>query len=248
MHSATLLGMLTQLCKNIARLTVEPFRERGAYQTFRAAYVASHAWMREQGEGFDRRYGTETSRSIKFDSFLATGDDVMPLWRYFATLEGPFDRIMGALDESEQRRTFVDLGCGKGKALLLASDFPFRRIVGVELSPALLETARRNVRVYRSPRQRCREFELVRADAAEWEAPTEDLVVYLFQPFPAEIMAATIGNLERSLDRHPRAVSIVYQNPLFRDAVMQSGRFRLRTQIEPAEKGEFQWEIYSNAP
>lgn len=51
--------------------------------------------------------------------------------------------------------TFVDLGSGKGRALLMASDYPFRRIVGVELLPALHQIAELNLAQYRSDSQKC---------------------------------------------------------------------------------------------
>src|SRR5947208_15284999 len=37
--------------------------------------------------------------------------------------------------------TFIDLGSGKGRTLLMASDYPFRRILGVELLAGLDQLA-----------------------------------------------------------------------------------------------------------
>src|SRR5579883_1856526 len=40
--------------------------------------------------------------------------------------------------------TFIDLGCGKGRALIVATEFPFRAICGIEYSDELAAVARRN--------------------------------------------------------------------------------------------------------
>lgn len=233
-------------CNNLARMTVGPFRERGAFEALRSIYVSSYARIRERGEDFDGRFGTDTTRRFTMSSLSVQGDDVVPLWRYFGTLEQPFRKIMAALDVDERTTTFVDMGCGKGRALLMASERPFRRIVGVELSPALVEVARRNVAVYRSPEQRCHAFELVRADAAEWEPPAEELVIYLFQPFPAPVMIRMLDNLERSIAANPRRVTIAYYHPLYGDLVTRSGRFAMVASGAPSQKGEFRWAVYSH--
>lgn len=213
----------------------------------RSIRISSQARGRERREGFDRRFGTDTDRRLSLKSLLARGDDVVPLWRYFGTLERPFRRALEALGVIEEDHVFVDLGCGKGRALLMASERPFRRIVGVELSPALLETARRNVDLYTSPTQRCTSFELVNIDAANWEPPLENLVLYMFQPFPRDVMQRMLDNVERSLHACPRRVTVAYYNPIFGDLFWRSPTFRLRASGEPEQQGEFRWEIYESA-
>ncbi len=80
--------------------------------------------------------------------------------------------------------TFLDLGSGKGRTLLMAADYPFRRIVGVELLPALHQIAQENLRQYKSESQKCFGLEAVCADATDFPFPDGPLVIYLFNPFP----------------------------------------------------------------
>ena len=70
----------------------------------------------------------------------------------------------------KEQLVFVDLGSGKGRTLLLASEYPFRRIVGVELSPKLHRIAKTNVEKFRSEEQRCRTFALHCMDAVRYDA------------------------------------------------------------------------------
>jgi SAM-dependent methyltransferase len=109
---------------------------------------------------------------------------------------------------------FVDLGSGKGRTLLMASDYPFRRIVGVELLPALHETAKQNLSCYHGKSQKCFAIESIRGDATEFLFPDAPTLLYLFNPFPESGMRRLIANLEQSLRTHPRAVYVLYHNPL----------------------------------
>jgi SAM-dependent methyltransferase len=121
---------------------------------------------------------------------------------------------------------FIDLGSGKGRTLLMASDYPFRRIVGVELLPALHEIAKQNLSGYHNESQKCFTMESVCGDAAEFLFPVEPTVLYLFNPFPEAGMRRVIGNLERSLREHPRAVFVLYHNPLLERVLSESAALK----------------------
>src|ERR1700726_1293855 len=98
---------------------------------------------------------------------------------------------------------FIDLGSGKGRTLLMASDYPFRRIVGVELLPALHQAAQENLSKYRSESQKCFALESICADATAFPLPAEPTVLYLFNPFPETGWRRMIAKLEQSLREHP---------------------------------------------
>lgn len=110
--------------------------------------------------------------------------------------------------------TFLDLGSGKGRALLLASDYPFQRIIGVELLPELHREALQNIAKYSSPNQRCLAIESRCDNARDIQLPNDPLVVYLFNPLPEPDLALFISHLEASLRQFPRPVFLIYHNPL----------------------------------
>ena len=103
--------------------------------------------------------------------------------------------------------TFVDLGSGKGRMLLVAAEMGFGRCVGVEFSRSLQAQAEENLRRFRGRKGVA--IESVLADAAEFAFPAGDLVVYLFNPFGAETMGRVLRNLERSMEEAPRHVAVV---------------------------------------
>lgn len=109
---------------------------------------------------------------------------------------------------------FIDIGSGKGRALLMAADYPFRRVVGVELMPALHRIAQENIGKYKSASQQCFEVEAIFGDACDFALPPQPLVIYLFNPLPEAGLAELMANLERSLQQNPRPVYVIYHNPL----------------------------------
>jgi hypothetical protein len=125
-----------------------------------------------------------------------------------------FHEMMAQLPIDFRNFTFIDLGSGKGRALLMASDYPLRRILGVELLPELHAIAEENVRKYSSPRQQCRNFELHCGDARRFQLPPEPLVVFIFDSFPEDILREVIAGVERSVREAPRKVYLAYQNPV----------------------------------
>lgn len=109
--------------------------------------------------------------------------------------------------------TFVDLGSGKGRALLVASEYPFSKIIGVEFAAELHEIAAQNIQSYQSKTRKCTNVQSVNLDAAEFEFPLTPLVLYLFNPFRPAVLIPVLQRLQRSLDSHPRDVTLLYVAP-----------------------------------
>jgi SAM-dependent methyltransferase len=122
--------------------------------------------------------------------------------------------------------TFVDLGCGKGRTLLMASDYSFRRIIGVELLPALHQIALDNLRQYKNAAQKCFALETICADATAFPFPEGPLVLYLFNPFPESGMRRVVANLAEMLRADPRPVYVLYHNPLLEHTLSENGALR----------------------
>jgi hypothetical protein len=139
-----------------------------------------------------------------------------------------FHEMLSAIPIDFAEFTFIDLGSGKGRTLMMASDYPFRRIIGVELLPELHRIARQNLRNYSNPGQKCFSLDSICADARQFAFPAEPIVLYLFNPLPEAGLAAVIANLEQSLRMHPRPVFVLYHNPLL-GQILADSRFLERT-------------------
>lgn len=122
--------------------------------------------------------------------------------------------------------TFVDIGSGKGRMLLLASEFPFRKIVGIEMREDLHAQALDNVRRFRQP-TKCSQIECVLADATRYDLPPGKLVVYLFNPFSADVMSQVLRRLDEAVDQDPREIILVYVYPEFGSQMKTMRNFQM---------------------
>lgn len=138
---------------------------------------------------------------------------------YQATDPALFREMMDNLPIDFREYTFVDLGSGKGRTLLMASEYPFQRIVGVEILPELDRAARENIREFKGPAQQCAQIESICADACEFVLPEEPSVLYLFNPLPEAALREAIRRLEQSA----QPVWIVYHNPLLEVVLSETG-------------------------
>lgn len=114
-----------------------------------------------------------------------------------------------ALDIEHENYTFIDFGCGKGRVLLLASEFPFRRVLGLEFAPPLAETAEQNLRSYRSKTQRCHNISVRCMDVTDFQLPPEPEVLYFYNPFKDPVMQRVAQEIEWSMQRSPRDLLVL---------------------------------------
>jgi SAM-dependent methyltransferase len=119
-----------------------------------------------------------------------------------------------ALPIRHEDYTFIDFGCGKGRVLLLASEFPFRKIIGLEFAPPFVEIARRNLKSYRSRRQGCSNIEVIAGDATQYELAPERQVLYFYNPFSPSVVDLVVQRIEDSLQRSPRDLLVVFSGVL----------------------------------
>ena len=167
----------------------------------------------DDGGGFDRLHGTDTEGIVPPELLGHDHDVLEQCLQYEPTEPALFRRMLQELPIDHSDYTFVDLGSGKGRALLLAAEYPFGRVVGVEASPLLHATAQLNLTVYRSGARRCRCIDLLRGDAANFELPTGPLIVYLFNPFGARRIAKVLRNIKNALELQPRDLWVIYYYP-----------------------------------
>lgn len=137
-----------------------------------------------------------------------------------------FHEMLAAIPVDISGFTFIDLGSGKGRTLMMASQYPFGRILGVELLPELNRVACENLRVYKNEKQRCFAIESICGDARVFEFPPEPTVLYLFNPLPESGLSTVICNLEASARNAPRPIMLLYYNPVHEPILARSAMLR----------------------
>jgi len=177
-------------------------------------------WQPTDEHAFDREHGVDTSGLIRGEA-LSTGSR-NDLWNtaYYGIGVSVFHRVLGQVPARfREGATFIDLGCGKGRALLLASAYPFRQIVGVEIVPSLHGIAMENAQRYLSQHPEAPPMNVLLGDAARYVFPSGPVLLYLYHPFCRPVLEQVLKNLGDSLEREPRRVAVVYINDELRDAL-----------------------------
>jgi SAM-dependent methyltransferase len=190
--------------------TRQSLATRGMSGTLRALLRRERLYRRRvtrysQELAFDLRHRVDT-RGIVWN----TGDEHSV--HYQGTDAREFHTLLQQAAHDDH--VFVDLGSGKGKAVLLAAGYRFHRAIGVEISAELTAIARRNIESYRG-RLYC-PVEFVTDNAERWEVPTEPVVIYMNNPFDATILERVLDNLTCSLNAHPREMTFLYHAPFQR--------------------------------
>lgn len=179
-----------------------------------------------KGRLYDMRYGVHTAPEVSLGSLDIKSPNASRGGNYSGTEPNYFRRILDEFELDLSRFTFIDIGSGMGRALLLASEKPFRRIIGVEFARELHEIAESNIKKFRSPSQQCFDINSICEDGAVYELPNEPIICYLFNPFDREVFERVIANFEASLRSSPRELYVIYTNPMHNDLFQASPAFK----------------------
>lgn len=160
---------------------------------------------------FDVRYGLDTDASDDLTTLTISGANREHARAYQATrvfsLRAIFPRLKA---EAQAESVFVDLGCGKGRVLLVAAEFGFKTVRGVEFASELCETAKRNCTIYAAKRRLDTTFTITCTDAAEYPIAADEDVYFMFNPFDDVVMHRVLDNIAASCRLHPRPLLILY--------------------------------------
>jgi predicted RNA methylase len=166
---------------------------------------------------FDEEFGVRTSglvagRNLKsghlHDRHATAYYGVAP--SVFRTLIRRWQRSRPSLALEEV--SFIDVGAGMGRAVLLAAELPFRQVVGVELNPTLVRIARRNLALWRIVRRAQAPMRMVCRDAAEFRLPEGPCLAFLFNPFGAPVMRRMLAGWRKAMAGTVRHLDILYVN------------------------------------
>jgi SAM-dependent methyltransferase len=157
---------------------------------------------------FDAIHGTDTRQVIKVYKLDAVSPAYIHSHGYDACDIVRLRRDLLYLPISPRGYEFVDVGCGKGRALIFAAEMGFRKVTGVEISPMLAEVASKNLEICGI------EGAILVEDAATFAIPEAPCVCYLYDPFGKSVMRQFVKNVEQRLKRSVADLWIIYRGPL----------------------------------
>lgn len=179
----------------------------------------ANGWRRRHP--FDRQFGTDTSGYVGAEEIVARAGSKLSIFPYCGSQPSILRRALARLPPVNGS-TFVDIGCGKGRPLMVASEFPFAHIVGVDLSRELLAVARLNAAAIAQRFPQRTPIHVVEGDALQFLPDDERLVIFLFNPFPREVGEQFVRALERRLAGGRTQLFVALYNPVWADVLDRS--------------------------
>lgn len=170
--------------------------------------------------------GVETYRLVSLSALGTVNENSKGAQPYQPITEHAFNAIFQALPINPSELAFVDLGSGKGRALFMAAKVGFKSVVGVEYSKELHQVATKNMAAALGHWPHVERIQLIHGDAVAYEPPQMGVVLYLYNPFDASVMAPVIDKWCEAIQRHSHAVWVVYVNPTEKALFEKNGSFK----------------------
>ena len=163
---------------------------------------------------FDRTNSVHTDGEYDGCTYLSDLNIQSQNWiegiNYIPIAPAVFNCVLSCLDIPWEEYTFIDYGSGKGRALLLASEYPFKRIIGLEFSSDLHQAAETNIHLYHSRSQKCRNIQSLNIDFTQFALPREPLVLYFNHPCRERVLHEVVTRIGEFLLTSPYPLYLAY--------------------------------------
>jgi SAM-dependent methyltransferase len=191
-------------------------------------------WSRLREQMHERHLGIRSGEIISMKELGLEHEDRRG---HYPTQFNDFRLMEKFLRPETPNEVFIDYGAGLGRAVILAAMLPFKRVIGIEISPVLAERARENVSRCQS-KLRCENIKIVNADAATFEVPTDATTFFFNNPFAGTVLANVLGKIQLSYEQRPRPIKLICNLPpesAFRDQIWRAVGFELKRQVHLGE-------------
>jgi predicted RNA methylase len=185
-------------------------------------------WESRGADVFDLLHGVETEKTVKSYKLDAVSRSYIHSHGYEAYCPNLLADILSSIPVRREKYEFVDIGCGKGRAMIVAHEIGFRPVIGVEISPSLCKMAEGNL-------EKCGvDGRVVCGDATSFPLPLGPTVIYLYNPFGARITKRLVKNIEDRLRNCATDLWVVYINPAYGKIFGRSNGLRLERTVANA--------------
>tara|TARA_R110002049_G_scaffold309051_3_gene516231 strand:+ start:15760 stop:16443 length:684 start_codon:yes stop_codon:yes gene_type:complete len=202
------------ILKTISRV-IKKIQNEGAIKTLidSISYLYDHY--------YDVKYGIDTYSWVSKQDLTAEDAIAAHASCYQATKVLALRKLFKKLNIASGK-ILIDIGSGKGRILLVASEFGFKKVRGVELSSNLCSIAQKNITTYQNGVNTNTLFEVINIDATQYNFEDDEYVLFMFNPFDEFILKKVLTNLSLSIKRKKRPVLIVYAYPVKNNIIKEA--------------------------
>jgi len=191
---------------------------------------------------FEKRYKLDTRTEVAIDDLDISQEDKQHADKYKPTRARYFRKIMEKVDLGREG-VLVDVGCGKGRILLLAAEHGFDQVIGLEISPALCQIAERNVDAFRKVNPESGSIKVVCTNILDYQMTGNENVFFLYSPFGYSVTDRFLEMVRESLKKHPRDLCLIIDEFRFPELLSDDEYFE---QTLVYEYGAAVFHVYSH--
>ena len=169
----------------------------------------------------EKKYNIDTTGADELKTLSKKGIDISHATIYMPISYSLLEDIFRQLPAT-QKKHFLDIGCGKGRAICVAAHSGYEKITGIDFSKQLCEHAIANLNNIKEKLSSI-QYEVITTDAMNFDIPSDVDCIFLFNPFDVVIMTAVVYNIMESVREHPREIVVAYANPLYEDVFLEEG-------------------------
>ena len=169
----------------------------------------------------EKKYGIQTTGADDLQKLEAKGIDISHATIYMPASYDMLDKLFSEIRPYNLHH-FLDIGCGKGRAMCVAANHDFTQVTGIDFSKELCREANRNLEIIQKKIPSL-SYKVINNDAFYYDIPGDVDCIFLFNPFDEIIMSGVIENIDISLEKFPRELFIIYINPLHKKQFTKNG-------------------------
>jgi len=170
----------------------------------------------------ERKYHIGTIGINDLKGLARTGVDISHASIYMPVNYFVLERLMNEIVKYNGNKTFLDLGCGRGRVMIVAAHYGFKEIRGIDFAKNLCEDAETMIRLHTRDIPAAH-FTVLNCNATDYDIPDDLTSIFLFNPFDEVIMKEVLIRILKSLQQSPRTIRILYANPVYKSLFLEEG-------------------------
>lgn len=167
----------------------------------------------------EKKYGINTTGSDELKKLKKPGENFEHATIYMPVSYHIIEKALEKIP-SLNKQHFLDIGCGKGRAMCVAANYGFKKVSGIEWAEKLSGKTKQNLELIKSKFTKL-ESSVITGDAALFDIPNDTDCIFLFNPFDEYIMEKVVTNIFKSIVKHPRTLHVIYANPLYKRLLLE---------------------------
>lgn len=179
-----------------------------------AAFIIRHEIKGE------KKYKLNTSAPVELPDLTITKGDIAKSSRYEAVNYFILEALLARIAELTTNKTFIDLGCGKGRAMTVAAHYGFTKVNGIDFAKEMCDDAEKNMQKLQLQFSQLK-YKIVCSNVLDYDIQPEESVFFMFNPFNEETISSFLEKIHTSVLQHPRDIYFLYVSPRHIDSFFE---------------------------